>query len=110
MDLSLTGLRVLDLTDGAGQHCGRYLADLGAQVILVEPPGGSPGRADQVAFGLRNANKESVLLDLDDEAGRAELLRLAANADILVESSSWEAMERRGLTPDVLRQALPRLS
>lgn len=109
MDLSLTGLRVLDLTDGAAQHCGRYLADLGAQVILVEPPGGSPGRADPVAFGLRNANKESVLLDLDDEAGRAELLQLAANADILVESSSWEAMERRGLTPDVLQQALPGL-
>lgn len=64
MDLSLTGLRVLDLTDGAAQHCGRYLADLGAQVILVEPPGGSPGRADPVAFGLRNANKELSLIHI----------------------------------------------
>ena len=62
---------------GPRQYCGRYLADLGAQVILVEPPGGSAGGGDPVAFGLRNANKSSVLLDLADEAGQAELLRLA---------------------------------
>jgi crotonobetainyl-CoA:carnitine CoA-transferase CaiB-like acyl-CoA transferase len=109
VDLPLTGLRVLDLTEGAAQHCGRYLADLGAQVILIEPPGGSAGRADPVAFGLRNANKHSVLLDLDDEAGRAALLRLAGNADILLESLRRDASQRRGLTPDALRHALPAL-
>jgi crotonobetainyl-CoA:carnitine CoA-transferase CaiB-like acyl-CoA transferase len=109
VDLPLAGLRVLELTDGAAQHCGRYLADLGAQVILVEPPGGSADRADRVAFGLRNANKHSVLLDLDGEAGRAELLRLAGDADILLESMRWETAQRRRLTPDTLRQALPGL-
>jgi crotonobetainyl-CoA:carnitine CoA-transferase CaiB-like acyl-CoA transferase len=109
VDLPLAGLRVLDLTDGAVQHCGRYLADLGAEVILVEPPGGSAGRADPVAFGLRNANKHSVLLDLDGEAGRAELLRLAGDADILLESMRWETAQRRRLTADTLRQAIPGL-
>ena len=63
-------LRVLDLTEDAAEWCGRILADLGAEVIRIEPPGGSPGRRDQVGFALRNANKAGVVLDLDDPAGR----------------------------------------
>jgi crotonobetainyl-CoA:carnitine CoA-transferase CaiB-like acyl-CoA transferase len=109
MDLPLASLRVLDLTEGDAQYCGRYLADLGAQVILAEPPGGSAGRRDPAVFGLRNANKSSVLLDLDGEAGPAELLRLAGTADILLESFSVAEAERHHLTPEALRQAHPGL-
>jgi crotonobetainyl-CoA:carnitine CoA-transferase CaiB-like acyl-CoA transferase/NTP pyrophosphatase (non-canonical NTP hydrolase) len=107
--LPLRGLRILDLTEGAAQSCGRYLADLGAQVILVEPPGGSAGRAEPAAFALRNANKTSVVLDLDQAAGRAELLRLAGFAAIALESASPATAAARGLTPAVLRQAHPGL-
>ncbi len=81
MELPLAFLRVVDLTEGDAQYCGRYLADLGAQVVLVEPPGGSAGRRDLAVFGLRNANKASVLLDLASETGQAELLRLAGTAE-----------------------------
>jgi crotonobetainyl-CoA:carnitine CoA-transferase CaiB-like acyl-CoA transferase len=102
MELPLASLRVLDLTEGDAQYCGRYLADLGAQVILVEPPGGSAGRRDPVVFGLRNANKSSILLDLAAEAGQAELLRLAGTADIVLESSGHAQAEQ-------LRQAHPGL-
>jgi crotonobetainyl-CoA:carnitine CoA-transferase CaiB-like acyl-CoA transferase len=102
LDLPLARLRVLDLTEGDAQYCGRYLADLGAQVILVEPDGGSAGRRDPVVFGLRNANKSSALLDLASETGQAELLRLAGTADIVLESAGHAQAEQ-------LRQAHPGL-
>ena len=79
MELPLARLRVIDLTEGDAQYCGRYLADLGAQVVLAEPPGGSAGRRDPVVFGLRNANKSSVLLDLASETGQAELQQFGAD-------------------------------
>jgi crotonobetainyl-CoA:carnitine CoA-transferase CaiB-like acyl-CoA transferase len=107
--MPLQGVRVLDLTEGAAQSCGRYLADLGAQLILVEPPGGSAGRREPVAFALRNANKASVVPDLDDAVGRAGLLRLAGRCDILLESFSHAAAEARGLTPEALLGAHPGL-
>ena len=102
-------LRVLDLSEGAAEWCGRILADLGAEVIRIEPPGGSPGRRDQVGFALRNANKAGVVLDLDEPAGRSALLDLAADADILLESFSDAQAQARGLTPGALRQANPAL-
>ncbi|SHN46656.1 CaiB/BaiF CoA-transferase family protein [Cryptosporangium aurantiacum] len=68
MDLPLSGVRVLDLTDGPAQWCGRYLADLGADVVLAEPPGGSPSRFEpplhagqSLPFALRNANKRTTV-------------------------------------------------
>jgi crotonobetainyl-CoA:carnitine CoA-transferase CaiB-like acyl-CoA transferase len=105
----LSTLRVLDLTEDAAEWCGRILADLGAEVIRIEPPGGSPGRRDQVGFALRNANKAGVVLDLDDPAGRSALLDLAADADILLESFSHAQAQARALTPVALLQANPAL-
>jgi crotonobetainyl-CoA:carnitine CoA-transferase CaiB-like acyl-CoA transferase len=102
-------LRVLDLTEDAAEWCGRILADLGAEVIRIEPPAGSPGRRDQVGFALRNANKAGVVLDLDDPGGRLALLGLAADADILLESFSDAQAQARGLTPAALLQANPAL-
>ena len=91
--LPLAGVRVLELSDGRGEMCGRVLADLGAEVTLIEPPGGSRARrmpplidGHSLYFATHNANKRSVVLDLATEAGREELLARAAGADILIES------------------------
>lgn len=107
--LPLSTLRVLDLTEDAAEWSGRILADLGAEVIRVEPPGGSPGRRDRVGFALRNANKAGVVLDLDDRVGRSALLGLAADSDILLESFSHRQAHARALTPADLQRANPAL-
>ena len=60
--LPLSALRVLDLTEDAGEWSGRILADLGAEVIRIEPPGGSPGRRDQVGFALPLGFKDVKLV------------------------------------------------
>jgi len=97
--LPLAGLCVLDLTEGDAESCGRYLADLGASVVKIEPPGGAPGRRDPVGFALRNANKDSIICDPGD---RDTLLRLAADSDILLESLGHAQAQARGLTPGAL--------
>ena len=105
MTLPLDGQRVVDLTgyggaDGLGVLCGRILADLGADVVHVEPPGGSPLRrrppltpgtltpgTTSLWFAHRAVNERAVVLDLDAREGRADLEVLVAGADALVESS-----------------------
>ena len=81
----LSPYRVLDLSDERGQLCGQILGDLGADVILIEPPGGSSARRiapfvndagdapDSLHFWGLNRNKRSVVLDLDSATGRADL-------------------------------------
>jgi crotonobetainyl-CoA:carnitine CoA-transferase CaiB-like acyl-CoA transferase len=107
MSLPLQGLRVLDLTRGAAQSCGRYLADLGADVVLVEPPGGSPERDDVLGFGLRNANKRSVVLGL--AADRDRLFALANEADLVLESLTRAEGAATGVTPETLAAMNPKL-
>ena len=94
----LAALRVLDLCVGEADAVTRLLADLGADVIKVEPPGGSAARSDKptldgvsIPFALHNANKRSVLLDPDSGDDRARLLELAAGADIVVDSGQAQA-------------------
>ncbi len=101
--------RVLDLACERGLLCGQMLADLGADVIAIEPPSGSAVRrrgpfAGDVADPEHSLpwwafarNKRSVVLDLDAADGRATLRRLAADADFLVESAPPGAMAARGL-------------
>ena len=91
-------LRVLDLTGGSEQLGAQVLADLGADVILVEPPGGSatrgwapfasdrPGVERSLVFRSYNRNKRGIVLDLATEAGRASLRDLACSADVVFES------------------------
>ena len=81
--LPLIGLQVLDLCDRIGQSCGRFLADLGAEVILIEPEKGMCSRNYQplidgrsLHFEVRNANKTSVTIDLTLEEGRQQELQL----------------------------------
>ena len=96
----LSSYRVLDLTDDRGQLAGYTLASLGADVVLVEPAGGSGSRrlppfaggVDDVERSLVfhgwNRGKRSVVIDLRNDAGRAELTRLAGDADVVLESGA----------------------
>ncbi len=105
----LKGYRALDLTDLSGQLCGRILADLGMEVIKIEPPGGdlvrrlppfvtSPdGKQLSTTFAHLNSGKESKVLDLEREAGRADFRALVGKADAVIESFMPGKMESLGL-------------
>src|SRR5438445_3189471 len=102
----LDGLKVLDCTDERGLLAGRLLADLGADVVQVEPPGGSPARAvpplardgaGSFVWDTYAANKRGVVCDLGTEDGRSGLRALASRADMLIESSGPGVFERLGL-------------
>jgi crotonobetainyl-CoA:carnitine CoA-transferase CaiB-like acyl-CoA transferase len=105
----LDGTRVLDLSDERGQLCGMMLADLGADVVCIEPPGGSPARrlapfaadASDVEGSLfwwsYARNKRSAVLDLATEGDREKLRSLAARADVLIESAAPGALAELGL-------------
>ena len=89
----LAGMRVLDLCDGDADAITRLLADLGAEVLKVEQPGGNAARAQlptmdgvSIPFALHNANKRGVVLDPAAEADRQTLLDLAATADVVVDT------------------------
>lgn len=92
----LTGLRVVDSTTGGGELAGRLLADLGAEVILVEPPGGSASRnryplapnGESLGFAWRNANKRGVVADRGTHEGQATLRALLADADVWIEDQA----------------------
>ena len=118
----LHGLRVLDLTQAlAGPYCTMLLADLGADVVKVEPPNGDmtrflgpfteedTERAYGGYFASVNRGKRSVVLDLKAEADRAKLIELASTADVLIENSRAGVMDRLGLSYEVLSAANPRL-
>jgi len=90
-DSLLGDIRVLDLSCGGADAVSRLLADLGADVLKVEPPGGSPGRdaaptltGASIPFALHNANKRSVVLDPFEEADCSRFRDLATEADIIV--------------------------
>jgi crotonobetainyl-CoA:carnitine CoA-transferase CaiB-like acyl-CoA transferase len=110
----LSGRRVLDLTTERGFLCGQILGDLGADVIKVEPPGGSPirgmppffadepGRERSVYWWAYNRNKRGITLDLDGAGGRGIFRRLAAKADFIIESGNPGEMAARELAyPDL---------
>jgi crotonobetainyl-CoA:carnitine CoA-transferase CaiB-like acyl-CoA transferase len=114
--LPLDGVHVLDLTDGSGAMCGRLLADLGADVLLAEAPGGASARhAAPVVGGLslpfltQSVNKRQVVIDWSTPAGRDELIGLVRDADILLESQAPGRLAAAGLGVEVLHEANPRL-
>ncbi len=99
---TLRGVRVVDLSSPVGTYCTRILSDLGADVVLVEPPAGDPyrrlgpfragasGPEASLAFGYYQAGKRSIVLDVDDADERAVLERLVGGADVVVISPSPE--------------------
>ncbi|HEX7761017.1 MAG TPA: CoA transferase [Caulobacteraceae bacterium] len=118
----LTGLTVVELAeDPAGEYVGRLLAEMGARVIKVEPPGGSPSRAvgpfakgqsgpdASLNFWFYNSNKASVTLDLAGRDGLAPLKALLGRADIFISTLQPRALAALGLDLESLTEAFPRL-
>ena len=113
----LSGYRVLDLTDERGMVAGRVLADLGADVVQVEPPGGSTARrcppleddGGSLFFDAYAANKRGVMADPDRPDGQRLIRDLAAAADIVIESADPGVMAAHGLDWPDLEQVNPGL-
>lgn len=121
MTLALAGVRIVDLTQVmAGPFCTMLLADLGADVIKIEPPDGDLSRhmggdrlklkgSDRAPFLALNRNKRSVVLDLKVPAGRERVQRLAEGADVFIESFRPGVTERLGIGYDAMNALNPRL-
>ncbi|MGW0176767.1 CoA transferase [Rhodococcus sp. NPDC003322] len=120
----LSSIRVVEIADEQAEYCGLVLAGLGADVLKVEPPGGSPtreigpfhgGTPDPEAslhFWNYNRGKRSVVLDLETVDGANALRELLANADVLVDSRPPReriAQRALGIDPEALRAEFPSL-
>ncbi len=115
---ALNGLRVLELADESGMYCGKLLADLGAEVLRVECPGGDasrglpPHRAGDpcgLRFRYLNTSKRAIALDLESASGCERLKELALEADLLVETLAPGRLAQLGLGFDFLHEANPGL-
>ena len=121
IDFLLAPYRVLDLTDERGLLAGKILADLGADVVQIEPPGGNPARNIGPFYGddpqpekslfwwAYAANKRSITLDLDQKDGQALLKKMVAEADFLIESFAPGYLDTLGIGYDVLAEINPKL-
>jgi benzylsuccinate CoA-transferase BbsE subunit len=120
-DLPLSPFRTLDLTNEKGYFCGKILADLGADVIKVEPPEGDPGRnmgpfyhdlpdkEKSLYFFAYNTNKRSITLNIETKDGQEIFKRLAKTADFLIESFAPGYMDKIGLGYSMLKEIHPRI-
>ena len=118
---ALAGIRVLDLAGPAGSYCGKLFADLGADVILVEPPGGHSLRREapfigdfespehSLSFAYYQTNKRGITLDLDRVEGRELFKRLARTAHLVIETEMPGVMAARGLAPAEMLSLAPHL-
>lgn len=118
---ALAGLRVLDAAGPAGSYCGKLFADMGADVILVEPIAGHALRREgpfigdvldperSIAFAYHHTSKRGITLDLDRTEGQDLLRRLVRTADLLIESEIPGLMESRGLAALDLEAIAPNL-
>lgn len=118
---ALAGLRILELAEGvAGEFCGKLLADLGAEVIKLERPEGSPvrrvspfgpGKAPEnsALFAYANTNKRSVVLDLEADAGRSLLARLVGRVDAVIDDHEPGWLADHGIDPSTLSDSHPSL-
>src|ERR1700716_1009078 len=117
----LDGVRVIEIADERAEYTGLLMSGLGAEVIKIEPPEGNatrrigpffedqPGLERSLFFWSYNRNKKSVVLDLQDAAGREQLLRLLGGADILLDASCGALNEALGLDGAALNARFPAL-
>ena len=115
----LADLKVVDIsTIFAGPHCGRYLADFGADVVKVEQPAGDSSRnigwraadGETLWWKLANRGKRAITLDLKNSEDLATLKRMLTVADVLVENLRPGKLEALGLIPDELIKTNPKLT
>ena len=117
----LARLRVLDLTDEKASFCSKLLADVGAEVIKIERPGGDTSRRlgpfwkdnphpeNSLFFWYNNTNKLGITLDLENNEGRRIFLKLARQADVVIETFAPGYLDRIGLSYEVLSKKNRRL-
>jgi crotonobetainyl-CoA:carnitine CoA-transferase CaiB-like acyl-CoA transferase len=120
-DLALGHLRVVELGDIPATYATRWLADLGADVIKVEPPGGDPNRLlppfagniedpeRSLTFIHANSNKRSIVLDLERETDRATFAKLLASANLFIEGTPLGYLEKFGFDDQRFRETFPSL-
>jgi len=118
---ALDGLRVLEIAGQYTAYPSKVLADMGADTIVIEPPGGAatrvlgpfaddrPGPEESLHWRHYNTSKRSVVLDLTDEADRARLRRLLVDCDVLLEGLPERDLTGLGLTPEGMATAFPSL-
>ena len=113
----LDGIRVLDLSEEPGWLAGKILAELGADVVKLEPPGGDPGRIGPFLGDIEapdrslkwlalNTSKRGITLDLRQERGAGLLSELAQRADVLLETFAPGTLAERGCGFEALRERL----
>ena len=110
----LTGVKVIDFGQYiAGPGAGMVLAELGADVIKVEPPAGDAARGigpmGQSMVRAYNRNKRSIAIDLADPRGSAAVMRLIADADVVIQNLRPGVIEKFGLGPAQVRALHPRV-
>ncbi|HEY7221436.1 MAG TPA: CoA transferase [Candidatus Binatia bacterium] len=118
---ALGHLRVVELGDMPASYATRWLADLGADVIKIEPPGGDPNRLlppfagnikhpeRSLAFIHANTNKRSIVLDLESESDREMFAQLLAAANVFIEATPLGYLEKSGFDDRRFRELLPSL-
>ena len=111
----LSDYRVLDLAGPLGLHCTKLLADMGADVIKIEPPAGDESRRippfkddtphpeKSLYFLHFNTNKRSITLDVEKPDGRALFLELARNSDVIIETARPGRMDELAIGYETLR-------
>ena len=111
---ALSDLRVIEIGDQRGAWCGKLMADMGADVIKIEPPEGDESRGwgpfvdddpdpeRSLWFWYYNTSKRSVVMDFDDEANREPFSRLVRSADVVFDTDTYKPVERLGLDFDEL--------
>ena len=117
MTKPLAGIKIIELANFiAGPLCGTLLADMGADVIKVEPPKGDMARAtppirngESISFAALNRNKRSLVLDLKRPEAIEALLELARRSDVLLEAYRPGALEKLGLGADAVKAVNPRI-
>jgi crotonobetainyl-CoA:carnitine CoA-transferase CaiB-like acyl-CoA transferase len=117
----LAGLRVLELSDEKGQFCGKLMADLGADVIKIEPPGGEttrnvgpflddlPHRDRSLSFWHYNTSKRGVTINLESQDGQGLFRRLANTADVILETFAPGYLESLGIGYEDIKATNPGL-
>ena len=117
----LAGLRILELADEKGQFCGKIMGDLGADVIKIEPPGGEatrrvgpflddiPHPERSLSFWYYNTSKRGITLNLETADGCQLFRRLAAVADVILETFPPGYLSSLGLGYESLREQSPGL-
>lgn len=121
MAVLLEDIKVLEIADSKGVYCGKILADLGAEVIKVEKPGGDEGRKTgpfredichpegSLYFAYYNANKKSITLNIETKNGRKIFKELAKASDVIIETSLPGKMRKLGLDYQDLKKINPGL-